>query len=607
MRRRRHKLQVSTFPFLAVLLCAMEALLLVLLVMDRRAHDAARARMQQAARRAAEDAASDADSRRASVQQARDAARAARLRERETEHGRLLSQVAGVQGEIMSVRDQIAEAAARLQAEQSEKNAIKQKIDAEQKKVDSEQQAILQVHGEEAKNAAQSEASHKELAAMTADLAQLERALADLRAAREKEQKTYSVVPYNGKHGENRRPLYVECAGDQLIFHPDRLSLPESRIATDGEAEVRRRLARQKEQLPPAEASAFTPYLMLLVRPDGVVSYYRLREALHGLKIDFGYEFIDADWALDFPADDAAPAAPWMTAAKPPDVAPSTAPPGTPLAGVKPGFGPAASAGGPPSPGPGGISPDGLAHNGADEPPMVAPSPGPGGAARPSGPAAHGSVGVHTGSQFGSLKSEPNGSAAGPVLAEAGTPGAGAASEPGRQGPPAVGAPLPPLPGPPGLAPGSAVGGAGTTNTAPGAARNGGTVAAPAPARPESLPAARPAGRERRTPPRAPSRMASPPRRRPFPVRRAKGLPHRRKRRPGRPRPERPGRPRRQPPRTAPHPRRRLRVPRPRRRRRRTRTRPRRTARRRTIRSFAARRRLCRTPRGRRPRCGRPG
>src|SRR5271154_2559893 len=37
MRRRRTVLQVSTFPFLAVLLCAMGALILVLLVMDRRA------------------------------------------------------------------------------------------------------------------------------------------------------------------------------------------------------------------------------------------------------------------------------------------------------------------------------------------------------------------------------------------------------------------------------------------------------------------------------------------------------------------------------------------------------------------------------------------
>ena len=37
MRRRRQTLHVSTFPFLAVLLCAMGSLILVLLVMDRRA------------------------------------------------------------------------------------------------------------------------------------------------------------------------------------------------------------------------------------------------------------------------------------------------------------------------------------------------------------------------------------------------------------------------------------------------------------------------------------------------------------------------------------------------------------------------------------------
>src|ERR687884_615798 len=37
MRTRRQRLQVSTFPFLAVLLCAMGSLILLLLVMDRRA------------------------------------------------------------------------------------------------------------------------------------------------------------------------------------------------------------------------------------------------------------------------------------------------------------------------------------------------------------------------------------------------------------------------------------------------------------------------------------------------------------------------------------------------------------------------------------------
>src|SRR5207237_7305841 len=48
MRRPRHKLQVSTFPFLAVLLGAMGALILLLLVMDRRSKVVARNRALEA-------------------------------------------------------------------------------------------------------------------------------------------------------------------------------------------------------------------------------------------------------------------------------------------------------------------------------------------------------------------------------------------------------------------------------------------------------------------------------------------------------------------------------------------------------------------------------
>src|SRR5262245_37883074 len=53
MRRRRHTLHVSTFPFLAVLLCAMGSLILLLLVLDRRAKAAARERAWKAAELAA--------------------------------------------------------------------------------------------------------------------------------------------------------------------------------------------------------------------------------------------------------------------------------------------------------------------------------------------------------------------------------------------------------------------------------------------------------------------------------------------------------------------------------------------------------------------------
>src|SRR5690349_14263418 len=70
MRRRRRALQVSTFPFLAVLLCTMGSLILLLLVIDRRAKEAARNKALQAAMKvldeqreaaAAQEAAREAD------------------------------------------------------------------------------------------------------------------------------------------------------------------------------------------------------------------------------------------------------------------------------------------------------------------------------------------------------------------------------------------------------------------------------------------------------------------------------------------------------------------------------------------------------------------
>src|SRR5437588_1656033 len=50
MRRARRKLQPNTFPFMAVLLCAMGSLILLLLILDRRAKVVALAKVEQSLR-----------------------------------------------------------------------------------------------------------------------------------------------------------------------------------------------------------------------------------------------------------------------------------------------------------------------------------------------------------------------------------------------------------------------------------------------------------------------------------------------------------------------------------------------------------------------------
>src|SRR5438445_591948 len=144
--RRAKQLKPETFPFLAVLLCAMGSLILMLLVMDRRAKAVARAKAQRAA-----------------------------------------AQVA----------------------------ALDEQTQAEP--------------------------------------------LAELRAARERAQHTYSLVPYRGKRGENRRPVYVECTSQGLVFHPDKETVIISSAGLRGE--VAHRLARQQATAPASAKNDTTPYV----------------------------------------------------------------------------------------------------------------------------------------------------------------------------------------------------------------------------------------------------------------------------------------------------------------------------------------------------------
>ncbi len=515
MRSRRHKLQVSTFPFLAVLLCAMGALLLVLLVMDRRAHAAALQRAEQALRQTVSETQREEEARLSALETARNEAHDAWEQKRAAAHSRLESQIGEVDAKIQALRGQMAKAAERLLAEQDEETALKRKIETEHAQAKMEEQALIQVRAAEATKTAQSESSRQVLKQLTGELARLEQALADLKAAREKEKNTYSVVPYNGKQGENRRPLYVECAADEVIFHPDHMALGESHGSSEVEAEVERRLLRQKRQLPAAQADAYTPYLMLLVRPDGVLSYYHFRESLRGLKIDFGYEFIDKDWVLDFPADDAAPVPQsWVTTTKPAD-----APPQLPssasnlhIAGVPtPG-----QDGPPPPPYPTGGSPGTAGSLGPLTGSGVAGSGAPHGVlpGRPGGNAGFGLGGEKgEGPSFGSsgggspraadiLAPFPSGGVAmnsGPHGVLPGKSGGDAGSGPGTEAgqSPSLGGPMgdgsgsggtgstapPPPPGPflipPSLGGGSATGTGGSAGGPPGSAPGGGSAGGP--------------------------------------------------------------------------------------------------------------------------------
>ncbi|MCI0463265.1 MAG: hypothetical protein L0Z62_40480, partial [Gemmataceae bacterium] len=333
MRRRRQGLQVSTFPFLAVLLCAMGSLILLLLVIDRRAKVVAQVKAQQAAAKAVAENEKAAAARREELE-----------RRRQALHAALAEQDQQVRTQINAVQERTESTLKSVQTEEARVRALQEQVQVERDRLTQGEEEIVARRVEAERLTQQAKGSQAELARLTADLQRMEQTLVDLKAARQRQPQRYSVVPYRGRRGDNRRPLYVECTAHGLVFHPDRLTLPSLTVtAQDVRAEIERRIERQRA------AGAGVPgkpgekaYLLMLVRPDGIVTYYHTQAFLKGLPLDFGYEFIDAEWILDFPEEENAPTSqPWMTAGKtdrpgtvPMPVAPPRRPPPTGLPGI---------------------------------------------------------------------------------------------------------------------------------------------------------------------------------------------------------------------------------------------------------------------------------
>jgi hypothetical protein len=301
MRQRRHTLQVNTFPFLAVLLCAMGSLILLMLVIDRRARVVARAK----ALKAAQLAVSEDRKSRAELEERR-----RRLREQ------LVKDDQSVAAEVQSIRRQMDKVAGALRIEEQRGAALRQGIETEKSQLSLVSEELIRRQGAQAQAAGQNETAQAELARLTNELMQMERTLSDLKEYRKRQQQTFSLVPYQGKRGDNRRPIYIECAARGIVIHPGRSAFEGLRfVAHEIRAEIERQVARNQVILSSTTDNRETNvYLLMLIRPNGITTYYKTLAMLQGMSLDFGYEFIDSDWVLDFSDEPASEKQPWMQA-----------------------------------------------------------------------------------------------------------------------------------------------------------------------------------------------------------------------------------------------------------------------------------------------------
>ncbi len=277
---------VTLFPFLAVLLCTMGVLLLILVVMAKVSRDKA---LQQA-------------------QAERDAQHPPRSAESGKQVEHKLSILNRRLGKLEQTRVKTKEV---LRQDQLKLRHIEDHMRRLEKQLESLHQAAGELelmHQEHSDDRMQAKREisrlYKLIDEVLEEIARVEEDLDDA-------PRSYAIVPYQGSHGTRRRPIYIECRGNEVVLQPEGVLLTPRDFApplgAGNPLASALRAAREflVNQYPEMGESAETePYPLVLVRPDGVGAYYRVRAAIESWDSDFGYEFVDGDWKLEFPSAD---------------------------------------------------------------------------------------------------------------------------------------------------------------------------------------------------------------------------------------------------------------------------------------------------------------
>lgn len=274
--RLRPSPRVALFPFLAVLICTMGALVPLLLAMAHQARLSAQAEAQSRAADRINELNAEREAAVWRIEQLRTARRQTEAQwERAQQYlGHLEDHSRRLEEEIGQLRRQFES----LQQKRQRDGAELDELRAQCRQLDDE-------------------------------LARAEAEAALPRA--ERKQRSYALVPFVGPNRTQRRPIYLECTARAVIVQPEGIRLTaedfDGPLGASNPLVSVVRAAREQMVLSGAldPDRDGEPYPLLLVRPDGVAAYHYARIALKPWGADFGYELISADLALAYPPPDA--------------------------------------------------------------------------------------------------------------------------------------------------------------------------------------------------------------------------------------------------------------------------------------------------------------
>ena len=273
VRVRPSGLQVALFPFLAVLICTMGVLIVLLVIVVKRADlKADKERVQETAAVQAE-----LEQLQAEIQE---------------------SDFVGdaLDGSRSDWTQQLQQTTARRSHYESHTRELREQL-----------QALIQQA--EQLTADPTASDPKLLAALEQQLASKEEELAALRQRLKQAGTRYAVVAYDGRNGTQRRPIYIECSPEGIDLRPfdlhfDLAEFPRP-ILPGNPLDAAVLAIRDAWQKVDPRGVAGAPYPLILVRPGGSDAYAVAREALKSWDSEFGHQIVPKELALEFPPPEA--------------------------------------------------------------------------------------------------------------------------------------------------------------------------------------------------------------------------------------------------------------------------------------------------------------
>lgn len=291
-RRGRHPGQprenpISLFPFLAVLICTMGVLILLLVILVQQARMKALAEARSGASEAAQELPSAEELQRVAedIEWQMEQLRSSRER----------------------TQQQLAEARVVLGHLEDSLRRLRQEVETWRNK-------LAELGAGKGMDHARHETARRvqeaELEALRQRIAELKKQV--LEAEKRPAKRSYAIIPYQGPHGTNRRPIYLECRADGVYLQPEGIRFTPADFSTSlgpgNPLDAALRAVREewlaRGQFDPLKDGE--PYPLLIVRPSGIEAYYAARAAMTSWGAEFGYELIEEDWKLSYPPPDPA-------------------------------------------------------------------------------------------------------------------------------------------------------------------------------------------------------------------------------------------------------------------------------------------------------------